>query len=33
MQEFALTQALFLATMQCHGTDKTLYPQQVTNIS
>jgi hypothetical protein len=31
MQEFALTQAVFLATMQCRYTDKTLYQQQLTN--
>jgi len=31
MQEFALTQAVFLATMECRYTDKTLYPQQLTN--
>ncbi len=33
MQEFALTQASFLGDQQCHGTDKTLSPQQLTNYS
>src|SRR3977135_3613067 len=33
MQQFALTQALFLATIECHDTDKTLSPQQLTNYS